>query len=99
MILPALACVGMLLWNVWRRMSEERGSMAWWLRAGAVTSLLAIACQETVDFSLQMPGNAVLFTIVCAIALHTPAHIDDPAQRPAVSAPPLRLATPRPRNA
>jgi O-antigen ligase len=98
-ILPALACVGMLLWNVWRRMSDERGSMAWWLRAGAVTSLLAIACQETVDFSLQMPGNAVLFTIVCAIALHTPAHMDDPGQRPAVSAPPLRLATPRPRNA
>jgi hypothetical protein len=54
--------------------------MAWWIRAGAVTSLLAIACQETVEFSLQMPGNAVLFTIVCAIALHNPANIDDPVE-------------------
>ncbi len=58
----------------------DAGSMAWWIRAGAVTSLLAIACQETVEFSLQMPGNAVLFTIVCAIALHNPANIDDPVE-------------------
>ena len=46
--------------------------MTWWLRAGAVTSLMAIACQESVEFSLQMPGNAALFAIVCAIALHRP---------------------------
>jgi len=35
-----------------------------------VTGLTAIALQETVDFSLQMPGNAALFAVVCAIALH-----------------------------
>ena len=77
-------------------MYDQRGSMAWWLRAGAVTSLLAIACQETVEFSLQMPGNAVLFTIICAIALHNPADSDDPAEEgEEVNAgePRLRLAT------
>jgi len=42
----------------------------YWLRVGAVTGLLAIALQETVDFSLQMPGNAALFVVLAAIALH-----------------------------
>jgi hypothetical protein len=43
-----------------------------WIRAGAITSLIAVAFQETVEFSLQMPGNAALFAVVCAIALHRP---------------------------
>jgi hypothetical protein len=43
-----------------------------WIRAGAVTSLIAVAFQETVEFSLQMPGNAVLFAAICALALHRP---------------------------
>lgn len=94
LILPVIACVGIFVRNVSRSMYDDRGSMAWWLRAGAVTSLLAIACQETVEFSLQMPGNAVLFTIVCAIALHNPPNIDDPADSGDVPEPRLRLATP-----
>ena len=94
LILPVIACVGIFVRNVSRTMYDQRGSMAWWLRAGAVTSLLAIACQETVEFSLQMPGNAVLFTIVCAIALHNPANIDNPEEEGDVAEPRLRLATP-----
>ena len=51
----------------------------WWLRAGAITSLFAIALQESVEFSLQMPGNAALFVVVCAISLQrAPAISDDP---------------------
>lgn len=95
LILPVIACVGIFVRNVSRTMYDRPGSMAWWLRAGAVTSLLAIACQESVEFSLQMPGNAVLFTIVCAIALHNPANIDDPADEADVAEPRLRLATTR----
>jgi len=94
LILPVIACLAVFVRNVSRTMYDRRGSMAWWLRAGAVTSLLAIACQETVEFSLQMPGNAVLFTIVCAIALHSPANSDDPAEARDVAEPRLRLATP-----
>jgi O-antigen ligase len=41
-----------------------------WVRAGALVGMVAIAIQETVDFSLQMPGNAVLFALLMAIALH-----------------------------
>jgi hypothetical protein len=51
--------------------------MTYWLRVGAVTGLLAIAFQEVVEFSLQIPGNAVLFVILAAIAMHHP-----PAPRP-----------------
>ena len=28
-----------------------------------------MACQEFVDFSLQIPGNFVLFAVLCAIAV------------------------------
>jgi O-antigen ligase len=95
LIVPAIVCIGIFVRNVAGTMHDGRGSMAWWLRAGAVTSLLAIACQETVEFSLQMPANAVLFTIVCAIALHNPTDVDEPIKESEVAEPRLRLATPR----
>jgi O-antigen ligase len=43
----------------------------YWLRAGAVTALVAIALQSLVEFSLQMPGNAALFAVVAALAIYT----------------------------
>jgi hypothetical protein len=70
------------------------------LRAGAITSLFAIALQESVEFSLQMPGNAALLAVVCAIGLQRGAgsrddHGDDqpplPPRRPGRS---LRLVAP-----
>jgi O-antigen ligase len=68
--LPALACLLIFVRDVRRAMLDQDGGTARWMRAGAVTSLIAVAFQETVEFSLQMPGNAALFAIVCAIALH-----------------------------
>ncbi|CAN5516534.1 hypothetical protein BH23ACI1_BH23ACI1_13610 [soil metagenome] len=92
LVVPALVCLGIFIRDVRRAMREQRGSLTWWLRAGAVTSLLAIACQETVEFSLQMPGNAVLFAVVCAIALHrTPAGNDRIDSR--LPAPRLRVVS------
>lgn len=71
LVLPIGVCLLLFVREVWRRLKEDqRSSTAWWLRRGAVTALVAIALQETVDFSLQMPGNTVLFAVVCAIALH-----------------------------
>ena len=46
---------------------EER-----WLRVGATIGLLLIGAQSLVEFSLQMPGNAALFTLLVALALHRP---------------------------
>ena len=53
-----------------RRFAQETSASTYWIRRGAVVGLLAIALQEIVDFSLQMPGNAFLFAVLCAIALH-----------------------------
>lgn len=69
--IPALLCAGAFIAAVRRRFNEETSVRTYWLRVGAVTGLTAIALQETVDFSLQMPGNAALFAVLCAIALHS----------------------------
>jgi O-antigen ligase len=67
---PAAICLGVFVRDVRGAIRDERVSTEWWLRAGAITALFAIALQESVEFSLQMPGNAVLFAVVCAISLH-----------------------------
>ena len=100
--LPALACLIVFVRDVRRAMGDRRGSTSWWLRAGAVTALVAIACQETVEFSLQMPGNAALFVVVCAIALHRPPISEGQPQGDERSSesdprqPQLRLVRPEP---
>ena len=67
---PAGLCVFVFARTVRRRFRDETSTTAYWLRVGAVTGLAAIALQETFDFSLQMPGNALLFAVLCGIALH-----------------------------
>jgi len=44
----------------------------YWLRVGAVTGLIALALQSTIEFTLQMPGGAMMFTVLLAIAMHHP---------------------------
>jgi O-antigen ligase len=68
---PALAALVFGLGQVRRRFVEnEDDRTTRWLRFGAATSLGAIALQSTVDFSLQMPGNALLFVVLLAATLH-----------------------------
>ena len=68
--IPVVMCALFVAVEIRRRMKADPPSTAWWLRRGAITALIAIGFQETVEFSLQMPGNAVLFALVLAIALH-----------------------------
>jgi O-antigen ligase len=69
--IPALVAIGACVRGVRRRLAEDRRDpMRYWIRFGAATGLAAIAIQSAVEFSLQMPGNAVLFVVLCAIALH-----------------------------
>jgi hypothetical protein len=44
----------------------------YWIQVGAMVGLFAIALQEAVDFSLQMPGNAALFAVLGGVALASP---------------------------
>jgi len=70
---PALVALVFTTRAVWRRFAahDSRGG-SFWPRLGAVTGLIAIALQSFVDFSLQMPGTAVLFVVFLAVALHQP---------------------------
>jgi O-antigen ligase len=95
-LIPAAVCGLLFICEVYRRgRKDEMSTMSWWLRRGAVTGLLGIALQETVEFSLQMPGNAVLFAVLCAIALHRPReHRAEPhVPSPAPSRPNLRIVS------
>ena len=67
-ILVALVCFA----HEVRRRFRECGAdpPTYWLKAGAVTGLVAVAIQSTVDFTLQKPGAAALFCVLAAIALH-----------------------------
>jgi len=67
---PALLLIGLFAREIRKRFREARDDRTgYWLRLGAVTGIVAIACQEIVEFSLQMPGNAALFTVLAAVAI------------------------------
>jgi putative inorganic carbon (hco3(-)) transporter len=69
--LPVLATIGFFIWEARQRFRESSNdTVTEWLRVGAVVGLSLIAVQETVDFSLQVPGNAALFVVLAAIAVH-----------------------------
>ena len=69
--IPAIIAVAVVLHRVRRRLFEGNDDeVTGWVRAGAAAGLAGIAAQSLVEFSLQMPGNAVLFVVLLAIALH-----------------------------
>jgi O-antigen ligase len=69
--LPILFTLAMFVAEVRRRFHEApKEGTTYWLRVGAVVGLISIALQSLVEFSLQMPGNAVLFAVLAALALH-----------------------------
>ncbi len=74
LLLGAAAAILLLLFvkEVMRRFREcVVGSTDYWIRVGAVTGLISIGLQEFVDCSLQIPGNAALFVVLCSLAVHT----------------------------
>jgi len=71
--IPAMILVGLFIREVRRRfLAGDRSPTSYWLRVGAVAGLIGIAIQESVDFSLQLPGNAVMFAALCVVAVHKP---------------------------
>ena len=74
--IPILATVILFVRAVRRRFAaaDDEGTIGW-VRFGAVAGLVAIAVQSMVEFSLQMPGNAVMFVVLLALALHAPRRV------------------------
>lgn len=76
---PIVIALALFIREVWRRFRERADdTRTYWLRAGAVTGLCAIAVQELSDFTLQMPGATVLFVVLAAVAIHRPAQVSQP---------------------
>ncbi len=68
---PAVLIAVSFIGRVRARFSERLDDrMTYWMRVGAVTGIVAMAMQEAFEFSLQMPANAVMFTVLCGIAAH-----------------------------
>lgn len=66
-----------------RFQEAPREGTTYWARVGAVVGLIAIAAQSALEFSLQMPGNAALFCVLAAIALHRSPNVRTHAPGPA----------------
>jgi O-antigen ligase len=56
-----------------QRLIEPQDEMTWWIRMGAVAGICGMAVQELTEFSLQIPGVALLFATCVALAIHQPA--------------------------
>lgn len=69
-VVIALVLIGRRVWTRLRHGVDD--PRVRWIRIGAVAGLAGIAAQSLVEFSLQMPGNAALFVVLLAIALHQP---------------------------
>lgn len=71
---PALMVIVLVVQGIWRRFQQNTDEPSrYWIRAGALAGLCGIAAQSLVEFSLQKPGNTVLFVLLLAIALHRPS--------------------------
>jgi O-antigen ligase/polysaccharide polymerase Wzy-like membrane protein len=76
--IPILLTVAIFVREVRRRFKEApKEGMTYWLRVGAVIGMISIAAQAVVEFSLQMPGNAAMFALLAAIALHQSPNLRD----------------------
>jgi putative inorganic carbon (HCO3(-)) transporter len=71
-VIPVVIAIVVVAREIRRRLREDHDDRVYWIRAGAAIGMIAIALQELVDFSLQIPGNAVLLAVLCAIAIHVP---------------------------
>jgi O-antigen ligase len=81
--IPILFALTLLIREIARRFRERQDdAVTSSIRTGAVTGLVAIGIQEFFDFSLQIPGNAILFTVLAAIAIHKPAARGTPGRAP-----------------
>jgi O-antigen ligase len=72
-VVPAFVAIVLLSRAIQRRMaSADDDILTSWVRVGAVAGLAGIAVQSVMEFSLQMPGNTMMFVVIAALAMHRP---------------------------
>jgi len=67
--IPAIVIVIAGAWRIRRRLGADRTPI-YWVRAGAVSGLVAVAIQSVWETGLRVPANGMLFAVLSAIALH-----------------------------
>jgi hypothetical protein len=68
---PVAITLGAIVLVIRRRFKARRDDiLTYWLRVGAVAGLSGMAVQSTLEFSLQLMGNFVLFALIAAVAMH-----------------------------
>jgi O-antigen ligase len=70
---PVLILGVLIVRSIRHRLQGNDDGRTYWVRVGAVAGLVGIAAQSLVEFSLQMPGNALMCVFLLAVALHRPS--------------------------
>ena len=70
-VVPAAVAVLAAAVLMAKRLDADRTAM-FWVRAGAISGLIAVAVQSIWDTGLRMPANGALFAVIAAMALHDP---------------------------
>ena len=71
LVIPALIAMAAGGRHIARLLRADRTPL-FWVRAGAASSIVAIAVQSVWETGLRMPANAVLFALCAALAVHDP---------------------------
>ncbi len=71
MAVPLIASLVAFAWLVRIRVAQDETSQIW-MRVGAIAGLVGVAVQSCFETGLRLPGNAVLFAIAAAVAVHAP---------------------------
>ncbi len=77
--IPALLAIAAGVSTIWKRLSADRTPI-YWVRAGAVSGMAAVAVQNIWETGLRRPANLLLFAMLAAIAMHSAA---EPSRRAA----------------
>jgi len=78
-----VATLAIFVSEIRRRFREApHEGTTYWARVGAVIGLVAIAVQSLFEFSLQIPGNAAMFCVLAAIAIHRSPSVRSSAGNP-----------------
>jgi O-antigen ligase len=74
--IPVLLLIVAIAREAVQRLRQPQDEMTWWIRMGAVAGICGMAVQELTEFSLQIPGVALMFATCVAIAIHEPAPVE-----------------------